>query len=544
MNIKKWGIIFIFSLLLSSAFPCLKYIDSLSGKSIYFSEREHFYDHALRITLREQIGSTIYYTLNGETPTNKSKLYSAPIEIPLPESGITTTTIRAISYRANGSISSEQIHTYFVGKNIFQRYNSLVTVVTVDPDDLFDYDNGIFVPGRLRDEWLKENPDKTLKPSRPANYNLRGIQAERPAFLEVFTPNGERVVAQHVGIRVNGGSSRADAKKSLKIFAREEYGSKKIYYEFFPESLTLTTNQPTTEYKHIILRNNTTIENAAMLELLRSTNQLDVQASSPCIGYLNGVYYQTGWLLEAFDNTYFHSNYGTKQESGSWQTVSDYSEAILEGKAEDTTCQTAHEAQAAADKAYYNSFAQKDFLDEAVFQEFCRIVDVENMLLYFAAEIYAGNTDWPYNNIKMYRWYSNTGNYTDNSHTDGRWRFLLYDLDGGFSCGHSFQLLAQVLETENTQGRFHPIFYKLMQREDMRQRFTEITQELFQTVFEPAHAIQVITTFSQTMERLHFIINRQRQFFHRLNVTAIGMIALRCISRRLDNIIFKIMFWF
>lgn len=501
MIFKKWGLIIGISIFLLACFPLLGYLESFAYNTIRFSKSDHFFDHDIKVRLTELPGHTIYYTLNGDTPTQDASLYSEPILIPLPQEGISVVTIRAIAYAPDQSVSSENTHTYFVGQDIFERYHSLITILTTDSHHLYDYDTGILVEGRLRDEWIKANPDRTIKPTRPANYNLRGIESERPTYLEVFSPAGELLLSQKAGIRVNGGYSRANVYKSFKLHADKNYGHNKFCYEFFPDSRTYLDKRPTMEYKHVILRNIPAIENAILLHLVKDLKNLDSQECLPCVGYLNGSYYHSGWLLEDFDNAYFHSNYGTKEEQGSWEVVADYNVEVMKGVAPDTNYETLSAASAASDKAYIDSFASRDFRDDRVLEEFSELVDLQNLLLYFAVEIYAGNSDWPYNNIEMYRWYSNTSDYTAGSHTDGKWRYLLYDLDGGFSSDYDFNLISHVFEIENTQARFHALFYSLMQREDLQTEFKSIITELMDTVFEPEHACQVIQEYFSISEQ-------------------------------------------
>ena len=48
------------------------------------------------------------------------------------------------------------------------------------------------------------------------------------------------------------------------------------------------------------------------------------------------------------------------------------------------------------------TYASEDLTDDTVFEEFSSMVDVDNLLQYFAIETYIANWDWPQNNIKMY----------------------------------------------------------------------------------------------------------------------------------------------
>ena len=59
-------------------------------------------------------------------------------------------------------------------------------------------------------------------------------------------------------------------------------------------------------------------------------------------------------------------------------------------------------------------------------------MDVTNYMDYLITEIYAGNDDWPDNNI--YMWRMKTSTYAPDAPfgQDGRWRWMLFDLDFGF----------------------------------------------------------------------------------------------------------------
>ena len=130
---------------------------------------------------------------------------------------------------------------------------------------------------------------------------------------------------------------------------------------------------------------------------------------------------------------------------------------------------------------------------------------MDNFLKYCAIEIYLSNPDWPDNNCKAYRWHG-AGNHYNGPYLDGRWRFLLYDLDVGMERTGSSRAdnpsLGEVLgEEESSWNREEPLLRAILQREDMRKRFTEIMEELMEGAFSYEHACRVIEGMQREMER-------------------------------------------
>jgi hypothetical protein len=60
------------------------------------------------------------------------------------------------------------------------------------------------------------------------------------------------------------------------------------------------------------------------------------------------------------------------------------------------------------------------------------LMDMDNYIEYNILEMYCGNIDWPANNVRI--WRKRTAGYEPGAPygSDGRWRWLVYDLDSGF----------------------------------------------------------------------------------------------------------------
>ena len=166
--------------------------------------------------------------------------------------------MRAIAYYENGTQSDVYTRTYFLGKNVKHRFSTLVVAITGDPEELFDYEKGILVTGKLRDDYVLEHPDEWISNRDPANYNVRGDAGERVVQVEMWEPDGTQILDEELGIRVNGGISRGLDVKSLRLIAREQYGGKRIRTELFPENQgeeTGTAGQEPTFPKRVVFRN-------------------------------------------------------------------------------------------------------------------------------------------------------------------------------------------------------------------------------------------------------------------------------------------------
>lgn len=473
-------------------------------QEIAFSLEESFYSEDQELQLSTLLDSDIYFTMDGSLPDKNAQLYREPVKLTAGKEP-KAVTIRAAAYYGEGEASEIYTKTYFLGNEIEERFSTKIVSITGDPESFYGYDQGILVPGRIRDEYVFENPGVEFTDTAPANYNLRGMESERPVHVEIWEADGTEMISQDMGVRVYGGTSRGNDRKSLRLIARKDYGEGRISYEIFPESVSDWTGKPITEYKRLVLRNHGNDHEKAYLRnelghrLAKDAGFLDTQEFCGASVWLNGEYYGFEWLEENYDQVYFETHYGTKSGEGSWQILSPH-----RGNA-NTELEDEAEAQAAWDFNLMYAYRYQDLRDDLVFAKLEEQLDVDNFLKYCAIEIYLSNPDWPDNNCKAYRWHG-AGNHYNGPYLDGRWRFLLYDLDVGMERTGSSRAdnpsLGEVLgEEESSWNREEPLLRAILQREDMRKRFTEIMEELMEGAFSYEHACRVIEGIQREMEK-------------------------------------------
>ncbi len=355
-----------------------------------------------------------------------------------------------------------------------RKFSTYVFSITGDPADLTGYPNGIFY-GK--------------------NYEKRGRESEKKVFVEAWDKDGNRIISQEAGIRIYGGYSRMNYLKSVKLFARSEYdpNNKNFKYNFF-DTPKLYEDKPVKKYKKLVLRDSGNdwqfawIRDELAQTLAIDAGFTDYEAVEPAVYYLNGEYMGFYWLHEVYCDNYFKNKYGDKDKNGEF--------VVIEGEETKKSEEDDDIINVTASKEFnkaYDGFKDMDFTVDANYEELCNFMDVENYLKYYAYNIYLCNKDWPNNNYKCYRYYAPTGEeYQADSIYDGRWRFLLHDMDYGMGlygqkeCMANYDKLGEVLspelEGENKKKvenpKYSPLFTSLMKRESCRDFFVQFSLEL------------------------------------------------------------------
>jgi hypothetical protein len=385
-------------------------------------------EQTVSLATTEEAG-TIRYTTDGSIPISSSALYTGSLSISRP------TVVRARVFAPGKLASQTASHTYLIDAS----RNLAVISLATKPAHLFDDTIGIYVKGT--------NGRTGRCSDEPVNWNQPW---ERPASMEMFEPDGSRVVAQDVGFEIFGGCTRLYNRKSLEIKARRSYGDKDIDYQVLPD-------KPIDSYKRLVLRNSgndayrTLFRDALQQYLVKDTMDIDYQAYRPVVVFLNGQYWGIYNLRDKADEAFVEQNYDLD---------ADDEFDMIEGRLR------VQAGNAAAWKSLYEFIATKDLRVPANYAYIKSQIDLDEYMNYVITEIYINNGDWPLSNVRYWRAYE-----------DGRWRWVLYDLDFGFDSDEigTDWLLYLLTCTDCTKDvpNQATIFRKLMQNSEFRTDFAQ-----------------------------------------------------------------------
>jgi autotransporter-associated beta strand protein len=477
-----------------------------------FSVPGGIYSTTVTVALSTTVeGGVIRYTTDGSEPTETSPIYASPLSLgsragtpngisEIPSNYLNPTnayregwiapdgevfklhTIRARVFKTGALASAAPTQSYLVDAAGTNRYGLPVVSIATDAANLFSDEIGIYVPGLYN------------------NYFQSGSEWERPGTIEFFEPDGTPAFAGQIGVRLHGNTTRSRPRKALRIYARSPSS---FDYPIFPD-------KSLAKFDTFILRNGGNdwgdgVIRDLYLQSLAANTDLDRQYGRLAVVFVNGEYWGLHDLRERFDDEYMERNYGL--------SVGEFVQMEIDRDVEPKNIPTYDRgnpdlAQSYADlRSFIETSGVASAANYAAVQD---QMDVDNFIDFYQAHIFFGNTDWPGNNVRM--WRSAATNRTEGAPYghDGRWRNMLYDADFGFGLnftyvpgnenfteGNDFGSFADhntLAHAATDSGRYfsnHPdatmIFRRLLQNTNFAESFVTRFCDQLNTAYGRAH---------------------------------------------------------
>ena len=424
-------------------------------------------------------GCTLRYTTDGSAPTDNNGYNSL--------TGVFSTTVsRTFRFRLfrDGYLPSAVATRTFIKST--RDIDLPILSVTGTQANFYGDSLGIFVKG------VNGRPGNGQ--STKCNWNM---DWERPSVFEYFTPDGELLFAQEAGIERCGGWSRAWSPASFKIKANKRYeGQKHLLYPFFEE-------KPYLKHKTVQIRNggndNGCRVKDVILQQIAATSGLDIdyQAYQPVAHFINGVWKGAINMREPNNKHFVYSNYGYDEDE-----IDQFEMSPDSGY-----CQKCGTYEAMQELLTLSQSAT----DANTYKAICNLIDMDEFCNYMAIEFYLLNSDWPQNNLKAWR----------PRREDGRFRFVLYDLDGLDWTGSPFtdfsnkriytfdRLYGESVQHITKEIEIVTIFLNLLNNDTFRKKFIDTFCLVAYSVFEPSRCAEICESVANRVAHTQALYNNE-----------------------------------
>lgn len=395
---------------------------------------------------------TVHYTLDGSEPTTSSPIIKDSIQISR------STVIRTLAEGDSTSLKSNiATGTYLLGVE----HNMPVINIAVNKSDLYDFNNGIYADGPgYTPEW----------PHTGANY---WKDWTKKAHVEFF--DDKEGFSVDCGLKIFGGFSRYEAKKSFRIKFRGEYGDAEVDYDFFGNGQTL-------ELEDLVLRSGSQDYNRCMIRdefftslLKEQSPTLLTQIYRPVALYVNAEYFGLYYIREKIDNNFVARQLNVSNDSINI-IMSRYTEL--------------------GSSIPYTQLMQfvstHDMTNSDNYEYMRKNVDLQGLIDYKLGEIYSSNTD--VGNIRYVR--------STSAESDKKWHFVFYDLDAtwvGDRPTAEYYLSVGGVAAQSNVTVHNMMINRLLANKEFRELFLQRLSHHMKHTFSTANATAV---FDKLVEQI------------------------------------------
>jgi len=393
-------------------------------------------------------GVEIRYSLDNSEPTENSSLYTTAIIID------ETTNVKTKAFKTGYITNVSSSQSYIFDSN----FNLNIVSISGDEGEI----NNIF---------------------QNVNNNV-----EVPINFSYFEADGSLLFSQNLGVKIHAPDNAS--QKSMRFYARSEYGENNIDYPLFSQ-------RNYEGYKRIILRNGGNDQINLGKTLLRDVlgtsmfGELDDEygwsAFVPVHAFVNGDYRGIYNMRERQDVHWLKQNYGYEASEV------DFLERVAEGSTYSVF---------AGDWNDYNTMEQTaidlDLSDDDNYAIIDNWINIDNFIDYQFSEILYGNQDWLSNNLKLWKPHDNSR----------KWEWIIWDVDYGlgkfypnYEIGfpdYNYLNMALTWGGWGTQIETH-LLANLVDNQEFVTSFSSRGADLMNSIFRPDNTQARIDNMSSTL---------------------------------------------
>lgn len=465
----RFGVLTDVILIIALLLLCMTVVLVGSGTEgkINFNYNTGFYNRNLEIKMsRDRImdgfsGYTIRYTIDGDDVSYNSGDGTNGVELIVPENGYSVYTVKAALCNEE-ECKKTNYATYVLGNTLAEDTDIRIVSLVSSHKNLYDYDSGILVPGRIYDENAASNPSAYIY----GNYHERKKEWLRDAHATIFD-KGETVFDNDIMIGTSGDSSAAMEIKSLKMVSENK------------DALLPLLDKG---YENIRLRGGAqdqkqgNIRSSVVSRLAKESGYNGCPDTVRVTVFLNNEFYSLFDMQQTVSDSFFSNIYGIKNPhlvekfKGTEKNVLDQNN--ISG-------------------LFNHSSWREEDMDKLE-----SLVDIDDYLLYYALQILWNNMDWPMGNYGLWKYTGHTDG--SNNYEDGKYRFFIYDTDMVYYSsdnilyydGADGDIFVDIME--NRKHGLGSTFRNVIKAPSYREKFISIMQGLINGPFKTENVLRII----------------------------------------------------
>ena len=406
-----------------------------------------------------------------------------------------TPVFKGTIVKARAVVDSEYsdivVRNYFVTPQGADKYTLPVVSINLDEDKYYSYEYGLNVAGELFDQWRIANPTAQADIWTDANYWASGGDSELEINFSYFE-NGVEILNHNAGLRNHGNGSRHMPNRSIRLYAKGDYGVSKFNHSFF-------NDYNYSSFKRIILRNSgndgfATLFRDAFIQQATKHLNFEIQEYQPVILFVNSEYSGIYNIRERYDDHYFDRVFEIDEDDLDFME----NDGIVD----------------VGDDVHYNTMMNylenNSLSDNSNFEYVTTLIDPINYTDYYITNIFSANYDWPHNNYEFFR---KRVSYTPDVPygQDGRWRWVLKDMDFGFDLYQNNDYTHNTL-THATKfyepweweaeafNRSTLLARRLLENDEYKNYFINRFADLLNTTFMPSRLMQKMSEMEAVLE--------------------------------------------
>jgi len=403
-----------------------------------FSHKRGFYDAPFYLTLAtETKNAIIYYTLDGSEPYEftgrfpNGIIYTGPISISR------NTCLRARAIKQGWKPSVVITNTYLLNASETVKSLPVISLVGDEGTTFYEPDGVMAIVGGSYGgdgRWVSDGQNSYNNPMH------RGMAYERPVSFEWIEPVDNSGLQIDCGIRVHGseymrpryhrsgGKWSGNSKFSFRLYFRDSYSKNMLEYPLFPFEVE--------RFKSIVLRGghndrvNPFIKDELLRRLHKDMGHIDSGGTMANL-FINGQYKGYFNPCEHIKDEFCRQWYNSDKD---WDVM---------------TMNGIRDGDTVSWNDMINYARGHNLSDDTNYQEMDRLLDIPAFADYLILQLWSGNWDWPQNN-----WAA-----ASERSEEGRWRFFIWDAEGGM---FSDRLNTVYFNSLNSQNNANGYLYRAL----------------------------------------------------------------------------------